>query len=104
MTCEACAPLSDTIRIREPRDLTGVINMAKDAVTRGLLEQVDDAPDAATTVETVSISDLGADGPWHDFFTYRFRCTSCRQTFQLSAETYHGSGGVWSKESRPPTA
>ena len=40
-------------------------------------------------------SDLEEDGPWPDWFTYRFECFSCRQRFALSAEVYHGSGGEW---------
>jgi hypothetical protein len=30
-----------------------------------------------------------------DFLTHTLECCNCGRRFQLSVETYHGSGGAW---------
>jgi hypothetical protein len=38
---------------------------------------------------------LSEQGPWPDWISCGFECASCGELFELSAETYHGSGGTW---------
>lgn len=37
-----------------------------------------------------------------DVITHVLECTSCSRRFQLSIETYHGSGGAWEAVNLPP--
>lgn len=94
MSCDQCAPLEAPRQFHSARGLTDGIVLAKGAVASGIIEEIPAGPMASA----IPFSALNPTGPWDDLVLYRFRCTACHQTFALSAETYHGSGGGWSPE------
>lgn len=88
--CEKCADLCERVAIDLPGDLARLIARAHDRITAG------------TIVELKSESPLWrpfagvpAEGPWEDIVSHTFRCKTCGQKFDLSADTFHGSGGQW---------
>lgn len=86
MSCTCCDQFENTVPIRSPAALTAAIRTAQAAIHSGHL-----AP------EDRSFLDIEQNGPWDDVVDHLFRCTACSQSFRLSAETYHGTGGIWSK-------
>jgi hypothetical protein len=86
--CPSCQELHVEFAIRTPGELAKAIQLVRANVVDGTLRPIDQAgaePFAAVRV----------DGPWPDVVAYVFRCATCGTEFELSAETYHGSGGSW---------
>lgn len=93
MTCSRCESLDEVVRIRTPYELFSVVRTVRQALADGDIEEIDAGPMKGRT----AFCDLAADGPLDDLLLYRFRCPKCSQNFELSAETYRGSGGSWRK-------
>ena len=89
--------------IRTPDELGKAVRVVRANVTDGTLDQIESGEFASK----LPFLDVGEDGPWDDLLSYGFRCRECGQTFELSAETYHGAGGKWTPgrwaDSRNPT-
>lgn len=96
MTCVACQSLTPSFRIAVPDDLRRALTMPSDAVSVRLLE-------VEPARLTGHLHKLAASPPWEDVVLFHLACTHCGQAFELSAETYHGSGGASSVMEPPPT-
>lgn len=93
MTCSRCEEMDEHVRIRTPRELFRTIGVIRKAVSDGDVEEIDPGPMKIT----LAFNEISEAGPLEDLLLYRFRCSECGQNFELVAETYHGSGGSWSK-------
>lgn len=62
--------------------------VARDAVRCVYVNRKSSAPHLAPT-------GISVDGPWDDYVSYELFSTQCGARFELSAETYYGSGGAW---------
>lgn len=91
MSCKRCSAFQTRRHIWGLQGLSYAITNAKMAVAEGVLSETDAGPMAGT----ITFSDLHPNGPYDDLLIYSFKCTNCGRQFQLSAETYHGSGGNW---------
>jgi hypothetical protein len=89
MTCIQCQQLPRHFDIRTPDDLRKVISIAQQAVGDGIIEEIDFKD------WNEPFSNVNPSGPWDDIVGHRFRCRHCSRNFELTAETYHGSGGAW---------
>ena len=87
--CSSCKDLNTEFLIRLPSDLRQAILVTRDNLADGTISDVTTGGDCKPFDELVS------SGKWDDVFLYRFRCNTCGQLFELSAETYHGAGGRW---------
>lgn len=89
MTCAQCEQAVRSKRIKHPNDLSQVIRSAAAAVEAGslLYEGFGAWGDP--------LRSIAHGGGWGDFVNNYFSCSSCGQWFNLHAETYHGSGGVF---------
>lgn len=83
--CDACKDLQVDWPIRTAGELEQALRIAKQNVGDGTL--VEETPG-----QLLGIADIG---PWSDILQIRLRCRACRARFELSAETYHGTGGGW---------
>jgi hypothetical protein len=92
VSCEQCKDLSVEYRIASPSDLRQAIRVAWDNVTDGTIRQVQTP---SGTYGSIDFKDVATGGTWDDLVSYHFQCIHCGQSFHLSAETYHGSGGAW---------
>jgi hypothetical protein len=97
MTCDSCHELSVVYEISKPADLRRVIEIVAKELRNGTISEGEPDPMAGGT----PFEELMGGANWDDYLSYRFACNSCGQTFRLSAETYHGSGGAWRPEGRP---
>jgi len=93
MTCSRCENLDENVRIRTRGELFRAIGTIRQAVSDGDIEEID----AGTMKGGLAFGDVSEASPLDDLVLYRFRCPECGQNFVLGAETYHGSGGSWSK-------
>jgi hypothetical protein len=93
MTCSRCENLDEYVRFRTRGELFRAIGTVRQAVSDGDIEEIEAGP----VKGSVAFSELSEAGPLDDLLLYRFRCPDCGQNFVLEAETYHGSGGSWSK-------
>jgi hypothetical protein len=98
MPCDRCASLCVEYRIKVPAELRRAIAIAHENIADGTIEEVPLA--AAAGYSDTPISNVKPDGSWDDVLHYRFRCSSCGELFELSAKTYHGTGGAWRPEDR----
>ncbi len=97
MTCKRCSDLDQTWLIRSPDELGRAILVAKGNLEDGTLKQIS----GNSPIGTQQLDSLNENGPWPDFIDCRFACTGCGTNFQLTAETYHGSGGRWARMGQP---
>jgi hypothetical protein len=87
--CSSCKDLNSEFQIKLPSDLRKAIAVTRDNLADGTISDV--------TIHGFckSFDDLVSLGKWDDVLLYHFKCNTCGQLFELSAETYHGSGGWW---------
>lgn len=86
--------MAEESRAASPGQLRQLISGARAEVRNGILEEAE-SPSNGVRGHQPPFMELPEAGPWPDSFAYSFRCTSCRQAFSLTAETYHGRGGRW---------
>ena len=101
MPCERCRLLPQRLPIDLPQDMKRVIDLARAAVDSGALEEVTHFADGRPLFRDMDFLDLPSDGPWPDIVCHYFRCTGCGGQFEFSANTYHGSGGEWTRSTGP---
>jgi hypothetical protein len=87
--CPSCKDLNTEFQIRFPADLRQAIAVTRDNLADGTISDVTTGRDCKPFDELVS------SGKWDDVLLYHFKCNTCGQLFELSAETYHGRGGRW---------
>ena len=93
--CPSCKDLNTEFRIKHPSDLKQAVAVTRDNLADGTISNVTADGDCKPFDELVS------SGKWDDVLLYRFKCNTCGQMFELSAETYHGAGGWWKPVSVP---
>jgi hypothetical protein len=76
--------------ITSPAALSNAIHIVRGNLDDGTLFERMNAASKA-----MQFSVLEDHGPWPDWFSFEFACSSCGERFELSAETFHGSGGEW---------
>lgn len=77
--CSQCDWFDTDVQIKHPADLKRMHNLATVAIANDQL--------------AIANGDL----QWSDYIECDLRCTDCGATFRLCCETYHGSGGTWSR-------
>jgi len=87
--CPSCKDLNTEFQIKLPSDLRQAIAVTRDNLADGTIS------DVTTGGNCKPFDELVSSGKWDDVLLYRFRCNTCGQLFELSAETYHGAGGRW---------
>ena len=85
--------MDEYIRFRTPAELFKTAREVREAIADGDIEEIDAGPMKGV----IAFNDLSETGSLDDLLLYRFRCRDCGQNFVLGAETYHRSGGSWSK-------
>jgi hypothetical protein len=88
--CEKCRELVVDYSISSPLNLGRVITIVKEKITDSAIKVI-----SKKSVSKTPFKSLNIEGPWEDVVNYFFRCTNCRQKFELFAETFRGSGGHW---------
>jgi hypothetical protein len=82
------------IRIVSPSELAGLLRHAKRCVAEGTLRPV--APPADAPFARTDLAGVPDEGPWPDYIEAYFEDARGRR-YKLAVETYHGSGGSWSR-------
>ena len=77
--CKQCDGFETKVQIKHPAELKWLHNIAAEAVAN----------------EQLAIAN--GDLQWSDYIECDLRCTDCGAMFRLTCETYHGSGGTWSR-------
>jgi hypothetical protein len=93
--CENCDELSQRIEIRRSGQLSQAIRVVRENLADGTIVESAYWPAGILQIDQPDFSFLNEAGPWDDVLAYYFECATCSQKYCLSAETYHGSGGVW---------
>lgn len=93
MSCKDCEELNVEYRVASPSDLRNAIAVARDSIKAGTIQEI--PSQSIAFGGNASFQDIANGGAWDDFVCFDFKCSHCGQRFQLSAETYHGSGGAW---------
>ena len=86
--------LCNDIQIKYPSDLARLISSLKKSVTDGEFEQF--WPVNAPFATEAKLSDVNETGPWPaDYIEWYFLSSIDKKVYQLTVETYHGTGGHW---------
>ena len=87
--CSVCSHLEE-IKIEHPSEMLSCVEMVKELIASGNFEKLK----SNFELEKPKTED----GYWQDdVMYYSFRCKNCGQEFSLCCDTYHGSGGSFSK-------
>lgn len=90
--CPNCKDLNTVYRIRLPHELKQALRIAKQNVADNTISVVENE----SGLYCQPFNDVSDSGEWEgDVVHYVFKCNICGKKFELSAETYHGSGGKW---------
>lgn len=100
MSCSSCDQFDTTVELRSPGQLARVIGTIRDCVEAQTL-QYESFESDRELIGQISFPQIPVNGPWPDVMRYHFSCPSCRATFLLEAETYHGAGGSWRPSASP---
>ena len=95
ISCQICAPYVREELITSPRDLRNIAARIEAAVASRQLVEVSmpEAPWEGGKHQKLDDITVGETLP--DWLQHHFACTACGRRFELSCETYHGSGGWW---------
>lgn len=93
VACEECRELH-THQFRSSSDLINALQVAAAEVDRGALERIQVTD--RSIPEHAAIRSAMSSGALPDVVLYRFKCTVCGDTFELSSDTQHGGGG-WTR-------
>ena len=102
MPCHSCDPFDTTVELKSPAQLARLIGKIRAAVNAQTLHYESFESDREL-IGQPSFSDVSSIGPWPDVMRYHFSCCSCRASYLLIAETYHGAGGTWQPITLPPS-
>ena len=96
MPCKLCDTFDAEIEIRLPSDLTRILGKLKAAISAGKLKY-NSFESSRVLIGQPDFTALEPTGPYPDTLHYYFDCPKCGCLFELTAETYHGSGGSWKR-------
>jgi len=85
--CSHCDGFLERRRVNSPYEYRDLVRQILGSVEQGTFRLVSG---------TCSLEEILSAKAWPgDVITHVLECTSCSRRFQLSVETYHGSGGAW---------
>jgi hypothetical protein len=85
--CIKCNGFSEKIYINHPYEYFHMAEQIKAILIEGTMELVQGNCDFFSLEKGKPFPD--------DVLFHKFKCNTCKREFELSVETYHGSGGVW---------
>jgi hypothetical protein len=85
--CNNCDGFNERIRIAHPYEYFHIADQIKEIINEGTMELVKGNCDFFAIEKGKPFPD--------DLLFHQFKCTTCNRKFELSVETYHGSGGAW---------
>ncbi|MFC6039529.1 hypothetical protein ACFPYN_08840 [Paenisporosarcina macmurdoensis] len=87
MKCLKCDGFNEKISITSLYEYFNLLEQLKLIISQGTL---------VLTEGNCDIEDLKSGGTFpKDYIFHAFKCVKCSRKYQLSVETYHGSGGKW---------
>lgn len=95
MPCPTCDTIQ-TIVIRTPDELRVAGAYCRRLVNEGRLTPTED-PERHADAWTPAWGEFREQGPWEDIVRYFFACPACGQHYRMHCDTYHGSGGRFSR-------
>ncbi len=97
MSCTSCEQFDTSIVISSPGQFRRIAEKVRDAVASGVLRYNTFESDCELICQPSFVElDLSA-GQIPDVMRYHFECPHCCESYALFIETYHGSGGTWSR-------
>ena len=85
--CSKCDGFVERRRINSPYEYRDLVRQLLETIQQGTFRVLSG---------TCPLEAILTASPWpSDFIVHVLGCTTCSRRFQLSVETYHGSGGSW---------
>jgi hypothetical protein len=94
--CDNCDQLDTEIDIRSPEQLKSLVNKIRTDLKDNIIIYNSFESDRAL-IGQVSFDQLNLENSIPDVMCYYFDCKECGNVFGLVCESYHSSGGKWSK-------
>jgi len=92
--CARCDGFLERRRVNSPYEYRDLVRQILEIVEQGTFRVVS----GTCPLEEILTSKSGPG----DYIAHVLECTTCSRRFQLSVETYHGSGGAWEVVTLPP--
>jgi hypothetical protein len=91
--CSHCDGFLERRRVNSPYEYRDLVRQILETVEQGTFRLVSG---------TCPLEEILSAKAWPaDVITHVLECTECSRRFQLSVETYHGSGGAWEAVTSP---
>lgn len=99
VACNTCGPFSRKVVISSPDELWEAIAEIRAEILAGhlLLRGPARQREACAAANEVPFFSLERGQSLPDYLSYAFSCTDCGKAYELTCETYHGTGGTWSE-------
>ena len=99
-TCVRCHDLDTTVAINSAAAMENVLRVVRDNLNDGTIVEAAYWPAGKIKIVRPAFLSIPVSGPWPDYLEVYFSCSSCGQLYRLTAETYRGFGGSWSRVNR----
>jgi hypothetical protein len=96
MGCEKCDQFDITVAVHSPGQLRRICEKVRAAASEGLLHY-NSFESSREQIGQGDFMALAFQGPLPDVMRYHFECPVCGNRYGLFVETYHGSGGEWTR-------
>lgn len=96
--CKNCEEVNQSFKIESPGNLKSAIIVIAGNLADGTIVENPENPMWGST--SFPFTSLAKGKLWDDIFEHYFKYPECGFGFSLIAETYHGSGGGWSPQSK----
>lgn len=100
LSCHVCAPFAREKPVISPSDLRDIATWIQAAVAAHQLIEIKRSGDSSEIGKRFTLHYIILDEVLPDWIQHNFACAACGCRFELSCETYHGSGGWWRPISR----
>lgn len=99
VACNTCEPFSRKVIISSPDELWEAIAEIRSEIAAGHLrpQRSGRQREVYSTADDVPFFSLERGQSLPDYLSYAFSCTDCGKAYELTCETYHGTGGTWSE-------
>lgn len=92
--CSKCGGFQERVVISQPHEYFDLLKQVKELLAERTM---------IYSTGTCPLDEIQEGKPWpDDFISHVFQCASCGLEFELSVETYHGSGGSWNVRKNVP--
>jgi len=90
--CSDCEQIGLITKISSPGNLKTILTDLRRLISDKKLSE-NSFESSRALIGQPKFEEISVNGPYPDVMIYYFECDNCKNAFELTVDTYHGSGG-----------